>query len=57
MYVTEMYDNPKSGINNYVPVFGYYFRQKFTRGNLWRLDVTKTIKEEKIEYKQITVAD
>ncbi len=34
MYVTEMYDIAKSGINNYVSVFGYYFRTKFTGGNV-----------------------
>jgi hypothetical protein len=44
MYVTEMYDIAKSGINHYVPVFGYYFRKKFTGGNVWRLEATKTKK-------------
>jgi hypothetical protein len=44
MYVTEMYDIAKSGINNHVSVFGYYFRTKFTGGNVWRLDATKTKK-------------
>jgi hypothetical protein len=43
MYVTEMYDIAKSGINNHVSVFGYYFRTKFTGGNVWRLDATKNL--------------
>jgi hypothetical protein len=41
-----MYDIAKSGINHYVPVFGYYFWKKFTGGNVWRLDATKTKKRE-----------
>jgi hypothetical protein len=58
MYVTEMYDIAKSGINHYCPRIRILLPKKVYRRERMKIGRNKNEKKRNtIEYKQIPVAD